>query len=75
MAAPEPPTRTAAPPRLLLPTSRSDVRMSWHRERDTLVMSLWREGTCIASAPLDAAAAAEVAAFIVAHLGDRQAGP
>ncbi|MDQ3343355.1 MAG: hypothetical protein M3524_07270 [Actinomycetota bacterium] len=57
--------------RLLFPTSRSDLRLSWHSERDCLVVSLWRNQECVGSAPLGPADSAEVASFIVSHLGSR----
>jgi hypothetical protein len=57
--------------RLLLPTPRSDLRISWHTERDCFVVSLWRNQECVGSAPLDPADSAEMASFIVIHLAGR----
>ncbi|MBA3372283.1 MAG: hypothetical protein H0T98_01965 [Euzebyaceae bacterium] len=58
-------------PRLLFLTPRSDLRLSWHSDRDRFIVSLWRDQECVASAPLAPADSAEVASFIVTHLAGR----
>jgi hypothetical protein len=58
-------------PRLNLPTERADLRVSWHDEDDGFVLSLWHGDTCAGTAPLPPAEAAEVASFLVGHLGER----
>jgi hypothetical protein len=63
--------RRRRPPRLLLPTERADLRVSWHAEDDGFVLSLWHGDVCAGSAPLSPAEAAEVASFLVGHLGER----
>jgi hypothetical protein len=72
MAAPQVagPSRTY-PARLLFPTARSDLRFSWHPERDQFVLSLWRGDVCVGSAPLSPQEAAELSSLVVSHLGDR----
>ena len=59
------------PARWLRPTERSDVRVSWHDEDDRVVISLWRDNVCIATAPLTIGEAASLAEFLVGHLGER----
>lgn len=66
------PAYSDPPPRLLLPSSHADVRVTWHREQG-LVLSLWHGRICAASAPLSTEEAARVAGFIVDHLGARAA--
>ena len=63
--------RLQHPRRWLQPTARSDVQVTWHDHEDSVVISLWREGTCVASAPLAIADAASLASFLVDHLGER----
>jgi hypothetical protein len=63
--------RRRRPPRLLLPTERADLRVSWHAEDDGFVLSLWHGDVCAGTAPLSPAEAAEMAAFLVGHLGER----
>jgi hypothetical protein len=60
-----------APGRLLLPTERADLRVSWHDRDDGFVLSLWHDDECVGSAPLTAADAAELASFLVVRLGAR----
>src|SRR5688572_9979863 len=48
-------------------TARSDLHVTWHTD-DVVVVSLWRNGACIASAPLDLAGAASLASYLVDHL-------
>ena len=55
--------------RMLLPTPRSDLRVSWHAEIGVMVLSLWRDGECVGSARLSADQAGELAAFAARHLG------
>lgn len=59
------------PPRLLVPTERADLRVTWHRGDDRFVLSLWHGDACVGTAPLTAADAAEVAAFVTSRLGER----
>lgn len=68
----EPAARDVPPPRLLLPSSHADLRMTWHHERG-FVVSLWHGQVCAASAPLSAEHAAKVAGFVVDHLGAQAA--
>jgi hypothetical protein len=63
--------RRRRPPRLLLPTERADLRVSWHAEDDGFVLSLWHGDVCAGTAPLAPGEAADVAAFLVGHLGER----
>lgn len=68
---PDPP-----PPRLLLPTSHADLRATWHNdqppdERSSLVVSLWHDHWCAASARLSTEEAARLAGFLVDHLAAR----
>jgi hypothetical protein len=63
--------RRRRPPRLLLPTERADLRVSWHAEDDGFVLSLWHGDVCAGTAPLSPSEAADVASFLVGHLGDR----
>ena len=58
--------------RALFPTSRSDLRVTWHAEENQFVVSMWRGGECIGSAPLAPSEAARLAAHIDTALGDRQ---
>ena len=64
----DPACRDGPPPRLLLPSSHADVRVTFHGERG-FVLSLWHGQVCAASAPLSPAQAATVAGFVVDHLG------
>lgn len=59
------------PPRLLLPTGRADLRATWHADRGALVVSLWHDTSCAASAPLSITDAARLAGFLVDHLAAR----
>ncbi len=64
------------PPRLLLPTSHADLRATWHAdqapgERSALVLSLWHDHWCAASARLSTEEAARLAGFLVDHLATR----
>lgn len=70
-AVPDPP-----PPRLLLPTSHADLRATWHSDqppgdRSSLVLSLWHDHWCAASARLSTEEAARLAGFLVDHLAAR----
>lgn len=60
-----------APGRLLLPTGRADLRVTWHDTDDGFVLSLWHRDECVGSAPLTSADAAELASFLVVRLGAR----
>lgn len=61
----------APPPRLLLPTGRADLRATWHADRGALVVSLWHDMACAASAPLSITDSARLAGFLVDHLAAR----
>jgi hypothetical protein len=61
--------------RELFPTSHSDLRVTWHPEADTLVLSLWSKGRCTGSAPLTAAEAGRLLAFIARELAQRATVP
>lgn len=54
---------------MLIPTDHSDLRVTWHRHRGAVVLSLWKGDACTGSAHLSAGDAAELAGFLVAHLG------
>jgi hypothetical protein len=64
--------RPTLPPRLLLPTDRADLRISWHPDGDVFILTLWHGDVCVGSAPLPPADAAEVASFLVGQLGCRR---
>lgn len=57
--------------RLLFPTDRADLRVSWHGDEDQFVLSLWHGDACVGTASLAARDAAEVASFLVTQLGER----
>jgi hypothetical protein len=57
------------PPRWLQPTRRSDLRVTWHHEDELVVISLWRDDTCVATAPLSILEAASLTSFLVHHMG------
>jgi hypothetical protein len=61
--------------RLLLPTSHSDLRVTWHPEADTLVLTLWKGGRCTGSAPLTAVEAGQLLAFVARQLAERATAP
>ena len=65
-----PPHRSVV--RALFPTERSDMRVTWHADQDRFIVSLWRDGRCVGSAPLAPSEAARLAAHIVTELGSRQ---
>ena len=46
------------------------LRASWHPEIDAFVLSVWREGTCAATARLSASAAASLIAVLSRGLAD-----
>ncbi len=58
-------------PRLLFPTNRADLRVTWHEDDDAFILSLWHGDVCVGTAPLSASDAAEVASFVVSQLGQR----
>ena len=65
-------TRATRPaPRLLFPTERADLRVTWREDDDQFVLSLWHGEVCAGTAPLGARDAAEVASFLVTQLGER----
>jgi hypothetical protein len=66
------PRRVGRPaPRLLFPTDRADLIVTWHDDEDRFVLSLWHDDVCVGTAPLGARDAAEVASFLVTQLGER----
>ena len=66
-----PERRSHRRPRLLLPTERSDVTVTWHPERDSFILSMWHDEECVGSAPLTPQNSAELATFLVRQLADR----
>jgi hypothetical protein len=60
-----------APRRLFVDDRGTGFRVSWHDERDVVVLSVWRDDVCTATVRLPLAEAAELAGFLVAHLGER----
>jgi hypothetical protein len=62
---------TPVPKRWLQPTTRSAVQVTWHNEDDRVILSLWRDDACVASAPLTIEQTASLASFLVSHLGER----
>ena len=66
------PRRVGRPaPRLLFPTDRADLIVTWHDDDDRFVLSLWHDDVCVGMAPLGARDAAEVASFLVTQPGER----
>jgi hypothetical protein len=61
--------------REFFPTSHSDLRITWHPEADTLVLTLWSGTRCTGSAPLSAADAGRLTAFIACRLAERATTP
>lgn len=58
------------------PTTHSDLRATWHPEADTLVLTLWSaDGRCTGSAPLSAAEAGRLLAFMARCLAQRAVAP
>ncbi len=53
------------------------LRASWHAERSTMVLSLWRDDVCVGTFSLPPGDALRLAEFVIGHLGvavDREAG-
>lgn len=50
------------------------LRLTWHAERDQVVLSLWHDGTCAATFRLPAEEAPRLAGFLVAVMGDWASG-
>jgi hypothetical protein len=50
------------------------LRLTWHAERDQVVLSIWHDGTCAASFRLPVEEAPQVAGFLMAALGDWASG-
>lgn len=50
------------------------LRLTWHAERDQIVLSLWHDGTCAASFRLPVEDAPQVAGFLMAAIGDWATG-
>jgi hypothetical protein len=46
------------------------LRLTWHGERDQVVMSIWHDGTCTASFRLQIEEAPRMAGFLMAAMGD-----
>ena len=69
-----PEQRTAAARRMLLPTTHSDLRATWHAGADVVVLTLWSGERCTGSAPLEPEQAAELLAFLARGLAERAAG-
>lgn len=61
--------------RTLFPTTHSDLQVTWHPEADTLVLSMWSGDRCTGSAPLTAADAGRLLAFVARCLADRATAP
>jgi hypothetical protein len=57
------------------PTSHSDLRATWHPEADVLVLTLWSGDRCTGSAPLPAADAGRLLAFVARCLAQRATVP
>lgn len=72
VAMPDQPTPTTR--RVLLPSTHSDLRATWHSEADVLVLTLWSGDRCTGSAPLEPQQAAELLAFLARSLAERAAG-
>lgn len=49
---------------------RSALRATWHNEAGHVVISLWREDTCVATAHLTPKEAGRLATFIIGGLAD-----
>lgn len=65
--------RKRLPSRHLRPTERADLVVSWHRDKDEFVLTLWHDQVCVGSAPLSPSDAAELGSFLVTQLGERSA--
>ncbi len=50
------------------------LRLTWHAERDQVVLSVWHDGVCAASFRLPVEEAPQVAGFLMAALGDWATG-
>jgi hypothetical protein len=50
------------------------LRLTWHAERDQVVLSLWHDGTCAASFRLPVEEVPQVASFLMAAIGDWATG-
>jgi hypothetical protein len=50
------------------------LRLTWHGERDQVVMSIWHDGTCAASFRLPIEEAPRMAGFLMAAMGDWTGG-
>lgn len=49
------------------------LRVSWHHERDVVVLSLWRSDVCVGTFQLRPEEAERLGAFLAAHLNERDA--
>lgn len=64
------PSMTSVPRRELFTDDRgTGLRVTWHPEGQFVVLSIWRDDVCIATFRLAMADAAELATFLVGHLG------
>ncbi|MGH3665479.1 MAG: hypothetical protein ACRDU8_05230 [Egibacteraceae bacterium] len=50
------------------------LRVTWHAEREIVVLSLWHSDVCVGTFRLPLADTARLASFLVAHLGAQAAG-
>ena len=50
------------------------LRLTWHAERDQVVLSLWHDGVCAASFRLPVEESPQVAGFLMAAIGDWATG-
>jgi hypothetical protein len=50
------------------------LRLTWHAERDQVVLSLWHDGVCAASFRLPVEEAPRLAGFLMAAMGDWAGG-
>ncbi|MBA2530086.1 MAG: hypothetical protein H0V19_09055 [Euzebyales bacterium] len=65
---------TVPPRRELFPDPRGvGLRATWHGERELVVLSLWREDSCIGTVRLGPDEATRLATFLASHLGEQTA--
>jgi hypothetical protein len=64
------PLRPGGSPRRALFTDArgAGLRVTWHAERDLVVLSLWREDRCVGTFRMPVAEAGRLATFLVDHL-------
>lgn len=61
------------PRRALFADAARGLRVSWHAERDTFVLSLWQADLCVGTFRLDPEEAQRLADFLAAHAADARA--